>query len=197
MSQKDPEINVDGDGEQPAGERTLTQSEVDRIVAERLTRERQKYSDYEELRQKAQKLNEMEEAQKSELQKALDAKEASENAAKQAIEQANQRLIQAEFIAAASKLNVAHPEDAFRLADRAAVVIDKGGKVSGVDEAVQALVEAGRLVLTGKPKAANLDGGSGGGERPQEQDKPLTPEQKAAAAKMKLTEKEYRDAMKI
>jgi hypothetical protein len=197
MSQQDPETNVDGDGQQPAGERTLTQSEVNRIIEERLTRERQKYSDYEELRQKAQKLNEIEESQKSELQKALDAKEASENAAQQAIEQANQRLIQAEFIAAASKLNVAHPEDAYRLANRTGVVIGEDGQVSGVGEAVQALVDAGRLVLTGKPKAANLDGGSGGGDRPQEQDKPLTPDQKAAAAKMKLTEKEYRDAMKI
>lgn len=49
-------------------EKTFTQADVDRIVANRLSR----YSDYEELKAKAGKYDEAEEANKSELQKALD-----------------------------------------------------------------------------------------------------------------------------
>lgn len=41
-------------GEPKVEEKTLTQAEVDRIVKERLARERQKYADYEELKQKAE-----------------------------------------------------------------------------------------------------------------------------------------------
>ena len=53
-------------------DKTFTQAEVDAIVSERLKRDRQKYSDYETLKEKAGKFDEMEEANKSELQKAVD-----------------------------------------------------------------------------------------------------------------------------
>lgn len=52
--------------------RTFTQAEVDRIVGDRLSRERSKYADYESLREKATRLDEMEEANKTELQKATE-----------------------------------------------------------------------------------------------------------------------------
>lgn len=51
-------------------DKTFTQEELDRIVQERLYKEKQKYGDYEELKAKASKLDELEEAQKSELEKA-------------------------------------------------------------------------------------------------------------------------------
>lgn len=53
-----------------SGEKTFTQAELDRIVAERLSRDRAKYADYETLRAKAAKLDKLEEASKTELQKA-------------------------------------------------------------------------------------------------------------------------------
>lgn len=49
---------------------TFTQAEVDRIVGERLARERAKYEDYETLKEKAGKYDAAEEASKTELQKA-------------------------------------------------------------------------------------------------------------------------------
>lgn len=61
-----PETNQN---EQPA-ERTFSQADVDRIVADRLQRERQKYGDYDALKDKASKYDQMEEASKTELQKA-------------------------------------------------------------------------------------------------------------------------------
>ena len=53
-------------------ERTFTQAEVDAIVGDRLKRDRQKYADYETLKEKADKFDEMEESNKSELQKAIE-----------------------------------------------------------------------------------------------------------------------------
>ena len=53
-------------------ERTFSQADVDKIVAERLQRERQKYGDYDSLKDKASKYDQLEEASKTELQKAVD-----------------------------------------------------------------------------------------------------------------------------
>ena len=50
--------------------KTFTQADLDRIVQERVSRERAKYEGFEELKAKAQKFDEQEEANKTELQKA-------------------------------------------------------------------------------------------------------------------------------
>lgn len=50
--------------------KVFTQDELNAIVGDRLKRERDKYADYDSLREKAQKYEEMEEANKSELEKA-------------------------------------------------------------------------------------------------------------------------------
>lgn len=60
------------------GERTFSQTEVDRIIGDRLAREREKYGDYEDLRAKATKLDELEDAKKSDEQKLLERIEAAE-----------------------------------------------------------------------------------------------------------------------
>lgn len=56
--------------EQKPAEKTLPQSEVDRIVKERLARQKQDFADYDDLKAKAQRLQEIENANKSEQQKA-------------------------------------------------------------------------------------------------------------------------------
>ena len=53
-------------------EKTFTQSELDAIVSDRLKRDRQKYADYDALKEKATRFDQMEEANKSELQKAIE-----------------------------------------------------------------------------------------------------------------------------
>ena len=57
-------------------EKTFTQAELNAIVADRLSRERGKYSDYEELKSKAAQFDAAEEARKTELQKATEKAEA-------------------------------------------------------------------------------------------------------------------------
>lgn len=66
--------------ENQAGEKTFTQSELDSILKERLSRERAKYADYETLKEKATAYDAAEEAQKTELQKAIERAEKAEKA---------------------------------------------------------------------------------------------------------------------
>lgn len=60
-------------------ERTFTQAEVDAIVGDRLKRDRQKYADYDALKEKAEKYDKLEEENKSELQKAVERADAAQN----------------------------------------------------------------------------------------------------------------------
>lgn len=53
-------------------EKTFSQAELDAVISERLKREREKYSDYETLKEKANKLDEIEEKNKTELEKATE-----------------------------------------------------------------------------------------------------------------------------
>ena len=56
-----PDDETTTTGDKPEG-RTLTQADIDRIVEDRLKRERAKFSDYDELKAKADKLTEIENA---------------------------------------------------------------------------------------------------------------------------------------
>ena len=51
---------------QPTEDKTFTQTDVDKIVGDRLQRERSKYSDYEALKEKAGKYDEIVESGKTE-----------------------------------------------------------------------------------------------------------------------------------
>ncbi|PZG20606.1 capsid assembly scaffolding protein Gp46 family protein [Nonomuraea aridisoli] len=59
--------NNGGQGNQPPA--TFTQADVDRIVSERLGRERTKYADYDDLKSKAAKYDELSQSQKTEAQR--------------------------------------------------------------------------------------------------------------------------------
>lgn len=61
---------IDNQGAEP--EKTFTQEELNSIIDERLKREREKFADYNELKEKATKYDEVEEANKTELEKATE-----------------------------------------------------------------------------------------------------------------------------
>lgn len=63
---------------EPANDKMIPQDEVNKIVQDRISRERAKFADYDDLKAKAAKFDEMEEAGKSELQKAQDKVQALE-----------------------------------------------------------------------------------------------------------------------
>lgn len=62
-------VNQENKATETAG-KTFTQDEVNAIVTDRLTRDRAKYADYDDLKAKAEKFDQIEEANKTELQKA-------------------------------------------------------------------------------------------------------------------------------
>ena len=72
-------VNQEVETTTEATEKTFTQAELDQIIGERLKREREKYPDYDALKEKAAKLDEIEEASKSELQKATERAEKLES----------------------------------------------------------------------------------------------------------------------
>lgn len=176
---------------QPA-EHMFTQADLDRIVAERVRREREKYKDYDDLKSKAAKLAEIEQAQMTEAERAL--ARLSEIEAQLAHERvrADDKLIHAAFTAEAAKLGAVHPSDAFALADLTNVHISDDDEVTGVAEQVRVMVEAGRLpTAAAKPLPPKLDGGAGSGERPTARTQQLSPEELEMAHKLRLTPEQY------
>ena len=55
----------------PPNDKTFTQADLDRIVTERITRERTKFSDYDDLKRKAAELDKVKRDQESETEKAV------------------------------------------------------------------------------------------------------------------------------
>lgn len=68
---------VDNATQGAAAEKTFTQAEMDAIIGDRLKRERAKYADYDELKAKADAYDADAEAKKSELQKAIEERDAA------------------------------------------------------------------------------------------------------------------------
>ena len=65
------------------GEKTFSQADVDRMIADRLAREQKKYADYGDLKAAKEELDKLKEGQKSELEKANAAREKAEAKAKE------------------------------------------------------------------------------------------------------------------
>lgn len=176
------EYPTDPPAEPPVEEapKTFTQDELDRVVAERVARERkkaEKYANYDELQTKltaleateeARKKADMSDAERLESEKAEALKKAQESEERSTAREtaANQRIINAEFKALARDNNV--PADriaaALKLADLSGVTVDDEGNPQGIEDAVKALVDANPyLVEVAKPKPI---GGGGGGSDP-------------------------------
>jgi len=193
--------NADGGGQQPAGgERVFTEAELNSIIRDRLERERGKYADYEKLKTAAEQWEQHRQAQMSELERAQTRITELEAATQAAQEQAAQTLIRSAFLAEAAKAGAQHPEDAYLLAELNGVDVGDDGKVAGVTEAVAALIEAGRLVMAGRQRAPNLDGGAGSGARGGDRSSveravaQLTAEELRFAQRMSLTAEQYAES---
>lgn len=173
------------EGKEPGGtdtdkseEKTLTQSEVNRIVAREISKATRGKVDPKELGfDSAKSLNEWvatakkkTEEQKSEQEKEFEqrVKEAAETARGEVLSVANERLIKAEFKLSAVKHKVQFVEDAYELAknlDSWDVTVDEKGQVSGLtDEFFEELKEAKPyLWATGEGEGSPQDIGAGAG----------------------------------
>lgn len=171
----------------PPADKVLTQADVDRIVQERLTRERQKFADYEDLKSKASKLDELEQANKSELEKMQARAEEAEKRATEASERAKASTLRAAIVDQANRAGAVDADAVLALLDPNAVTIGDDGQVTGAEEAVAKLLES-KPYLVGKTPGVQgaADGGprgSGGGPKQLSRDDltGMTPEAIEAA----------------
>lgn len=135
---------------------------------------------------------ERQQAAMSDLDKANKRADDAEQRAAAAEAKARDTLIRAAFVAEAAKIQAAHPEDVYRLADLKEVTVGDDGTVLGVAEAVKALADAGRIPLSNvKPQAPKLDGGAGSQDRPSKQSVTLTQAEIETARRMGITPERY------
>jgi hypothetical protein len=145
--------------------KTFTQAELDKIVADRIAREKkklEKYADYDDVKTKLSEFEKFEEERKKAemtVQERLEAEKAeaekraqeSEERANKALEAANKRLLKSEFRLLAKELGVRKDalDDAFVLADLSTVEVDEEGNVQGVQEALESLKKAKAYLFGG------------------------------------------------
>lgn len=154
----------------PAPEKTFTQAELDKLISERLKREREKHADYDQLKAAADELAKIKESQLSETEK-LTKKLAELEAAKtQAETRARETLIRSAVISEAAKLNFNDPQDAYRLIDVATLTIADSGKVDGVAEAVKTLAESRKYLLKSSNPALSTFNPASSGDGVKETD---------------------------
>jgi hypothetical protein len=157
-------------GNQP---RTFTQEDVDKMIGQRLS----KFADYETLKARAAKADELEAAQGTETDKlrtkAEREAEKRAEAVKQAAEattRANNALMRAAVVSAASQLNAADPGDVFTLLDKSELKVDEEtGDVTGAKEAVEQLLKAKPHLLK-RAAGSGFDGGALGSSTTQQPD---------------------------
>lgn len=114
-----------------------TQADLDKIVESRLARERQKYADYEELKQKAEEYEKYLELQKTEQEKALEA--ARSEAAGEVRSKFLTRLVSAEVKSAATIAGFADPGDVLAFLKAEELVKDDEPDADAIKKAVEKL----------------------------------------------------------
>lgn len=107
-------------------EKKFTQADIDRVVQDRLARERQRYSDYDDLKAKV-------DAQKSEAEKAIEAARAE--GAKEVASKYQKRLFEAEVRSHAAALKFRDAGDALSVFGDSEGLVSDDGSVNG--EAIQ------------------------------------------------------------
>jgi len=159
-----------GDNKGGAGDGTpkmFTQEQLEYELGQRLKRAKSEPpADYAELQDKAKKFDDLELANKTELEQERIKREAAEQLAAAATVKTNETLRRAAVMAEASKAKAADVEAVFvvlngtkKYADM--VTIDNDGEVTGVEEAVKALL-TDKPYLVGTTSAGSADGGARG-----------------------------------
>ncbi|MBK9181405.1 MAG: phage scaffolding protein [Acidimicrobiales bacterium] len=158
---------AEGTPDPPADDRTFTQTELDRIVQDRLARERAKYGDYDDLKAKAGRLDELEASQKTELEKAQETARQAEERARSAEERARAVALRAAVVAEAARVGVVDPDAVAALLPADAVTVADDGSPAGVAEAVAGLLDAKPYLRASTPQGTTTPtpGGADGGPR--------------------------------
>lgn len=149
----------------PAYAPPATQADLDRIIKDRLDRERAKFADYADLKAKAEAHDKALEDAKTEQEKAVDAARKEGEAA--ANQRANARLVSAEIRALAAAAGFRDPADATAHVDAASVQVGDDGQVdaASLKAALDELAKAKPYLLKEtRPRPVLAQGSSGGSE---------------------------------
>lgn len=166
--------------------KTFTQEELDKVVADRLAREKkklEKFADYDDLKTKLSEFESAEQTRKEaemteleKLQKQLADKETNEQTLAQQLADMKKTVeaekIRNEFIKVATSENIAYLDDALALADLSAVKIDEDGKVVGMVEVIKSLVDNKPFLLAkkqSKPIGESTNGNTDRADKTAEQ----------------------------
>jgi hypothetical protein len=146
--------------------KTLTQDQVNSLIAAERRKIEGKYADYEDLKTKAAAHDKAVEDAKTENEKAIDA--ARSEGRTEVMAAANARLIAAEARALVAEARFAKPELAVRALDLKDVKISDDGEVdvAAIKAKVKELADSGAFVIDdgkgGRPKPDRAQGGAGG-----------------------------------
>lgn len=153
-----------GEGSGTGGEKTFTQAELDALIKDRLAREKKKYEgvDVEEYKRFKADAQKKADDEKTELQKLQEKLSETEKTSKSVMQQANARLIKAEFKVLAKELGVEYVDDAFKLADLSGIKVNENGEVEGIKEIVEALVAEKPFLVKNKGGTGKIDNKSKG-----------------------------------
>jgi maltoporin len=158
--QAPPALNPPASTPAPDVDKTFTQADVDRLIADRL--KRAKPADYDDVKAKAKQFDDLQAATASDLEKAVTA--ARKEGETEATKRANARLVSAEARALAAEMQFRKPGHAVRLIDLSAVSVGDDGEVdtAAVRTLLDDLAKDDPLLLVvpddGRPKG-NADQG--------------------------------------
>ncbi|MDB5716442.1 MAG: scaffold protein [Sphingomonadales bacterium] len=143
-----------------------SQADLDRIIGDRLAREREKFADYADLKTKATEYDKAIEAARTDQEKAV---EAARNEGKsEALTTANARLVSAEARALAAEAKFASPALAVKALDLADVKVNDDGSVDAdvIKTKLKELADSGAFVIGDgekpKPRPDKAQGGAAG-----------------------------------
>jgi hypothetical protein len=177
--------------------KVFSQEELDKILTDRISRERKKldkFADYDDLKTKASEYEQLlEEKRLSELsekerleeiaRKHEEEKQSLAQELESMRESVNAEKIRNAFNQIATSQNVNHLDDAFVLADLSAVTVEDG-KVVGMEDAIKALVDNKPFLLAKKQPTPIGESTNGNTERADKTAEQLL---KEAAAKAKAS----------
>lgn len=165
MNEEDAQGEEDAGGsneeqERPPFRSISSQDELDRVISERLKRERAKFADYNDLQTKAVEYDKMVESTKSEAEKL--AMKASEAGAKVAVLEVKVRAkaLKAEVVSLSGKLGIIDSDVALALLGP--IDFDDDDEPVGVEERLKELVKAKPFL-----KAPRFESSADGGSRNQ------------------------------
>jgi hypothetical protein len=146
----------------PAGKdepKTFDQAAVDAIVAERIAKERGKYSDYDQLKSDAAELKKLKEADQSELTKAQTRISELEQQHNGTTTEAQELRVEVAVLKAATKAGITDPDVAARLLDRSKIDFDDSGQPTNMPKLLEDLGKEHPFLLDQARRPTSMDGG--------------------------------------